>query len=129
MNKLFAYLSYRNVDGGITWLEALGFETTMRQRRDGGATIHAELRLGEALVMVAPADEPYETPRLIGRSTGHGLYLLVDDVPALHGAALQAGGSSVFAPERTEWGTERARVLDPEGYEWSFGTYEPGDSW
>ena len=45
------------------------------------------------------------------------------------GRHLQAGGSSVFAPDKTEWGTERARVLDPEGYEWSFGTYEPGGSW
>ena len=65
--------------------------------------------------MVAPADESYEAPKLVGRSTGHGLYLLVDDVAALHGAVLQAGGSSVFAPEKTEWGTEwgteRARVL------------------
>jgi hypothetical protein len=63
--------------------------------------------------MVAPADEPYETPKLLGRSTGHGLYLLVDDVAALHGAALQAGGSSVFAPEKTEWGTERAHRAKP----------------
>ena len=113
----------------ITWLETLGFETTTRQQDDGGATVHAELRLGDAVVMVAPADEPYETPKLIGRSTGRGLYLLVDDVTTLHGAAPQAGGSSVFAPDKTEWGTERARVLDPEGYEWSFGTYEPGGSW
>jgi uncharacterized glyoxalase superfamily protein PhnB len=103
MSKLFAYLSYRYVDAAITWLEALGFETTTRQRDDRGATVHAELRLGDAVVMVAPVHEPYETPKLIGRSTGHGLYLLVDDVAALHGAALQAGGSSVFAPEKTEW--------------------------
>jgi uncharacterized glyoxalase superfamily protein PhnB len=129
MSKLFAYLSYRNVDSGIAWLEALGFGTTTRQQYDGGATLHAELRLGDAVVMVAPVDEPYDTPKLIGRSTGHGLYLLVDDVAALHRAALQAGGSSVFPPEKTEWGTERARVLDPEGHEWSFGTYEPGGSW
>ena len=33
--------------------------------------------------MVAPADEPCEMPKLIGRSTGHGLYLLADDVTAL----------------------------------------------
>ena len=129
MSKLFAYLSYRDVDAAITWLEGLGFETTTRQQDDGGVTVHAELGLGDAVVMVAPVDEPYETPKLIGRSTGHGLYLLVDDVAALHLAAMQAGGSSVFAPEKTEWGTERARVLDPEGYEWSFGTYEPGGSW
>ncbi|HEX5893306.1 MAG TPA: hypothetical protein VFY33_00615 [Solirubrobacterales bacterium] len=31
MSKLFAYLSYRDVDWAITWLEALGFETTTRQ--------------------------------------------------------------------------------------------------
>lgn len=129
MSKLFGYLSYRDVEVAITWLETLGFETTTRQQDDGGATVHAELRLGDAVVMVAPADEPYETPKLIGRSTGRGLYLLVDDVTTLHGAAVQAGGSSVFAPDKTEWGTERARVLDPEGYEWSFGTYEPGGSW
>jgi uncharacterized glyoxalase superfamily protein PhnB len=129
MSMLFAYLSYRDIDAAITWLEALGFETATRQRGDDQAVIHAELRLGDAAVMVAPADEAYEIPKLIGRSTGHGLYLQVDDVPALHAAALEAGGRDVVAPERTEWGTERARVLDPEGYEWSFGTYVPGRSW
>ena len=83
MSKLFAYLSYRDVEVAITGLEALGFETTTRQQDDGGATVHAEIRLGDAVVMVAPADEPYEMPKLIGRSTGHGLYLLADDVTAL----------------------------------------------
>jgi uncharacterized glyoxalase superfamily protein PhnB len=39
-----------------------------------------------------------------------------------------AGATSVFEPEETEWETKRARVLDPEGYEWSFGTYQPGQS-
>ena len=127
MHRLFAYLSYRDVDSAITWLEGLGFAVTTRQRDDAGRTVHAELRMGEAVVMVAHADEGYETHRVIGRSTGHGLYLLVEDVADLHGRATRGGGTSVFGPERTEWGTERARVLDPEGYEWSFGTYEPGN--
>ncbi len=125
MSRLFAYLSYRNVNTAIDWLEALGFETTARQQHDG-TTVHAELRRGDAVVMVAPADEPYEMPGLINRSTGRGIYLTVEDVTSLHDAAVRAGGHSVFEPEATEWGTERARVLDPEGYEWSFGTYEPG---
>ena len=38
MSKLFAYQSYREVDAAITWLEALGFEATTRQRDGGGAT-------------------------------------------------------------------------------------------
>ncbi len=45
----------------------------------------------------------------------------------MYSAAIEAGATtSVFEPEPTEWGTERPRVLDPEGYEWSFGNYRPG---
>jgi uncharacterized glyoxalase superfamily protein PhnB len=128
MGKLFAYLSYRDVEPALAWLGALGFETTTSQE-DKGNVVHAELRLGDAVVMAAPANESYEIPPLIGRSTGAGLYLTVDDVSAAHAAAVAAGGSSVFEPETTEWGTVRARVLDPEGYEWSFGEYEPGGEW
>ncbi|HMN86268.1 MAG TPA: hypothetical protein PKA74_09815 [Bauldia sp.] len=40
--------------------------------------------------------------------------------------AIATGARSVFAPESTEWGSRRARILDLEGREWSFGTYEPG---
>jgi uncharacterized glyoxalase superfamily protein PhnB len=129
MADLFAYLSYRDAAAGIAWLEALGFETTTRQDGEDGAVAHAELRRGEAVVMLATADGPYEIPPLHGRSTGGGIYLLADEVEALHDAAVAAGGTSVFATEQTEWGTKRARVLDPEGYEWSFGSYEPGGSW
>jgi uncharacterized glyoxalase superfamily protein PhnB len=128
MAKLFAYLSYRDAGAAIAWLEAIGFTVAARQDGDTGVA-HAELTLGDAAVMLATADEDYEVPALKGRSTGHGLYLLVEDVPAAHRAAVQAGGRSVLEPEQTEWGTERARVLDPQGYEWSFGTYEPGGSW
>ena len=31
-----------------------------------------------------------------------------------------------YPPKDSEWGTRRCRVLDPEGYEWSFGSYRPG---
>jgi uncharacterized glyoxalase superfamily protein PhnB len=127
--KLFAYLSYEDVEEAITWLGALGFKTTTEQRDDDGRVIHTELKRDEAVLMIAPVDQPYGRLELIGRSTGHGLYLLVEDVKAAHRAALEAGARSVFEPEETEWGTERSRVLDPGGYEWSFGTYEPGGSW
>jgi uncharacterized glyoxalase superfamily protein PhnB len=128
MATLFAYLSYRDAPAAIGWMQALGFEATTRQDGDDGSVQHAELKRGEAAVMVASADADYQVPPLRGRSTGAGLYLLTDEVPALHDAAVEAGGTTVFRPERTEWGTERARVLDSEGYEWSFGSYEPGQS-
>jgi uncharacterized glyoxalase superfamily protein PhnB len=79
--------------------------------------------------MLANADADYTVPPRVGGSTGRGLYLHVDDVIATFTAAVDAGATEVLAPETTEWGTERARVLDPEGHEWSFGTYKPGGSW
>jgi uncharacterized glyoxalase superfamily protein PhnB len=129
MTSLFGYLSYRDAQAAIDWLKAIGFELTARQPGDGGTVLHAELRLSDAVVMLATADADYAVPPLLGRSTGNGLYLRVEDVGAIYAAAIDAGATSVFEPEATEWGSERARVLDPEGHEWSFGTYEPGRSW
>jgi uncharacterized glyoxalase superfamily protein PhnB len=129
MASLFAYLSYRDAPPAIDWLEAIGFRIVTRQPGDDGGVLHAELSLGDAVVMLASADADYIVPPRVGRSTGGGLYLLVEDVRAIFRAAVDAGATGVLAPETTEWGTERARVLDPEGHEWSFGTYEPGHSW
>lgn len=129
MTALFGYLSYRNAHAAIAWLEAIGFQITTRQAGDDGTVLHAELNRNDAVVMLATADADYAVPPLIGRSTGNGLYLLVDDVEAIYAAAIQAGATSVFEPEATAWGSRRARVLDPEGHEWSFGSYEPGRSW
>ncbi|RBY78979.1 bleomycin resistance protein [Geodermatophilus sp. TF02-6] len=127
--RLFAYLSYADAPAALRWLEAVGFAVVRRQDGPDGAVQHAEVRLGDVVVMVASDDAAYTRPALVGRSTGQGLYLLVDDVDGVHARALAAGGTEVFAPEDTEWGTRRARVLDPGGTEWSFGTYEPGASW
>ena len=78
---------------------------------------------------MASNDAAYVGPPLMGRPTGQGLYLLVEEVDRFHALAVDAGGRSVFPPEDTEWGTRRGRVLDPEGVEWSFGTYEPAVAW
>ncbi|MFD8207026.1 VOC family protein [Streptomyces sp. NPDC059695] len=123
---LHAYLSYSDAPAGISWLEALGFVTLARQEAENGRVLHAELRMGHAVVMVASADADYDVPALKGWSTGAGIYLSTPDVASLHERAVRAGGRSVFPPEETEWGSTRARVLDPEGHEWSFGTYAPG---
>lgn len=126
---LVAYLGYADAPAAIDWLQALGFEAVTRQD-DDGRVAHAELRLGDAVVMVASDDEGAPPPpSLVGRSTGAGLYLRTDDVDDLHARAVRAGGREVFPPEETEWGSRRARVLDPGGREWSFGSYEPGRGW
>ena len=67
-------------------------------------------------------DDPSRTP------AAHGVYVVVEDVDAHHERAVAAGAEIVYPPEATEWGTRRYRALDPEGYEWSFGSYVPGST-
>lgn len=125
--RLYSYLSYKDAPAALSWLEHVGFTVVRRHDTATGAVVHAEVRLGDAVIMVSSADADYDRPAVIRRSTGSGLYLLVDDVDDFYQRALSAGGRTLIAPEATEWGGRRARVLDREGQEWTAGTYAPGD--
>ncbi|AXJ09475.1 VOC family protein [Arthrobacter sp. PM3] len=124
--RLYVYLSYADAPAALEWLQEVGFEIVRRQDGPNDTVVHAEARMGEAVVMLASSDAGYQRPPLVGQSTGQGLYLLVGDVDDFHRRAVAAGGISVIEPEDTEWGSRRSRVLDPQGQEWSAGTYQPG---
>jgi uncharacterized glyoxalase superfamily protein PhnB len=122
--RLFAYLSYRDAPAALAWLRGCGFEIVRRIDGEDGRVLHAEARLDDAVVIVASNDEE-EHAVLVRRSTGHGIYLMVNDVDGLYERAVAGGATPEVAPEYTEWMTRHARVLDLEGIEWTFGSYEP----
>jgi uncharacterized glyoxalase superfamily protein PhnB len=120
------YLSYRDANAAIGFLErAFGYEVTLRWDDSAGAVQHAEVRAGDGVVMLGTAEHP--EPPLAGQSIGRGIYVVVDAVDEHFARAEAAGATVVYPPEDTEWGTRRYRVLDLEGYEWSFGSYRPGE--
>ncbi|GAA1447805.1 VOC family protein [Leifsonia poae] len=128
MADLAIYLSYPEPAPVIDWLQILGFRIVVRNE-EGGRVNHCEMRRGDAVVMLAVDDAQYTRPPLLGASTGVGAYLVVEpmEVDELYAAAVARGGQGVFAPEETAWGARRARVLDPGGREWTFGSYRPGE--
>ena len=118
------YLGYRDAKAAIDFLErAFGFEKVGGYEDDNGIVQHAELRCGNGFIMMGT--DPEARPP----SSGHGVYVVVDDVDAHHARAVEAGAEVVWAPEDTPFGTRRWRGKDPEGNEWSFGSYAPGSSW
>ena len=127
---LHAYFGYHDAPAAIVWLErAFGFETTMSFPDDDGGIAHAELRLGDAAIVVFSDRDGYERPPRKGDTVGFGAYLSVAgeaEVDAVHARALDAGATGIWEPGGTEWGNYRCRVLDPEGFEWTFGTHRPG---
>lgn len=115
--------SYDDAGGAVRWLEStLGFERVMVQAgEDGRAVAHAELRRGDAWVMLGsrrPEDHVY---------AGDVPYLVVDDLDAALEQARAAGAEVVDGP-RTELYGRFFAVRDPEGRVWSVGDYRPSAS-
>jgi uncharacterized glyoxalase superfamily protein PhnB len=127
---LHAYIGYRDAQAALDWLgRVFGFETSMSFPDDDGGIMHAEARLGDAAITVFTDREGFERPARKGDTAGLGLYLAADDradVDAAHARAVKAGATVIWAPEDTEWGNYRCRVVDPEGVEWTVGTHRPG---
>jgi uncharacterized glyoxalase superfamily protein PhnB len=114
----------------------LGFDELVAWPDDAGGIAHAELRLGDAVVLVQTDHVGYRKPEVTDRCVGAGTVLTLADaaaVDAAHARAVAAGMTSLVAPEDTAWGNHRAELVDLEGYQWSICTYLPGqppsDDW
>jgi len=129
----YSYFGYVDAPAALAWLEeAFGFETVRRWDDPSGVLAHAELRLDDAVIILfADAGQGYDRMRpKADDACGHGTYLTVpsqEALDAMWARAMAAGATPVYKPETSEWGNYRCRVRDPEGYEWTFGTYRPGE--
>ena len=116
---LIPYFGYVDAKAAMDFLgRAFGFETIQSFDGPDGRLMHGEMRCGSAIVMLGTVDAPVA-------AQSPGLYLVVADVDAHFDRASAAGAEIVYPPEDTEFGTRRYRTRDPEGHEWSFGTYQP----
>lgn len=126
--QLTAFICYRDPERAVRWIsEVLGFRV-VRSFGDGGRLFHVEMRRGRAVVCVQHDDRGYHVPAPKGDCVGAGLYVVVDaaEIGPIHSRALDAGTTVLVAPETTVWGNFRTELLDPEGRQWSIGTYSPG---
>jgi uncharacterized glyoxalase superfamily protein PhnB len=130
---LSVFTLYRDPAAAAQWLvDAFGFEVTSQFGVEDGRVDHAELRLGEAVVIVQAAADGQGASPVVERSTSRAPVLCLDDetaVDRLFQRASAAGAVTVRAPETTAWGNHRFEVLDLEGHQWSVGSYRPGQAW
>ena len=125
---IFPTLRYRDAPAAIEWLgRAFGFEPRMVVDGEAGAVAHAELVLGDSMIMLGsvrpPDDSAYSAVAPPPGSAS--LYVVVDDVDGTHARAVAAGAEVVRAPEDTAYGAREFTARDPEGNVWSVGNYQP----
>ena len=120
---IFPALRYRDARAAIDWLgRAFGFEPRMVVDGENGAVAHAELILGDAMIMLGSVrdGDGYSPP-----PGGGAAYIVVADPDAHHERARAAGAEIVRELADTDYGSREYSARDPEGNHWSFGTYQP----
>jgi PhnB protein len=110
----------------IDWYKkALGAEEHMRSPGPDGAIMHAELKIGDSLVMLHDAMMGGKGPKALGGSPS-SLWLYVPDCDAVFKRAVGAGAQVPQGPmgqvSDQFWGDRCGMVNDPYGYSWTIAT-------
>lgn len=119
--RLAPYLCVDGAEEAIAfYTRVLGASERMRLPMPGGKLGHAELELGEALIMLS--DEAPEMgivgPRSIG-GTPVTLNLYVEDVDAVFAKAVEAGAKETRPVEDHFYGDRAGQFEDPFGHRWN----------
>jgi len=127
MEKVFIPQGYQQVMPYILVKGAEQFQAFMRDvfnarekmihRRDNGEIQHAEVFIGESVIMFANASEDW--PPLTA-----GLYVHVADADDTYQKALRQGATSIQEPSDKDYGRS-CGVLDPFGNTWWITTTRP----
>ena len=106
------YICVADADVELEFLKTVFGATEVEcRRRPDGAIMHAELRVGDSLVMLGQSNDRY-APK-----TG-AFYLWVPHVDLVYAKALAAGATSESTPEDKPYGHRNAGVIDRNGVTW-----------
>ena len=119
---------YLIVDGAGAAIDfytsVLGATERMRMPAPGDKVGHAELQVGESVIMLA--DEAPEVDARAPRSVGGtpvSLLVYVEDVDATFERAVQAGAEALRPPEDRFYGDRTGSFQDPFGHRWDVATH------
>lgn len=117
------YLAVPGADGLLDFVKrAFGAEELLRAPM-GGGSLHAEVRIGDSMVMIGGAGPDWQGP-----ATPAAIHLYVPDADAAHARAVAAGGTQVAPPEDKPYGERSSHLRDAWGNQWFIGAPLKGPS-
>ena len=104
--------------------KAFGAEELYRLPGPDGSIVHAEMRIGDSIVMLGEEAPRMgaKSPRTLGGS-GSSILIYVKDADAAFSRAVAAGAKEKKPLEDMFWGDRYGMVTDPFGHEWAIATH------
>ena len=118
------YLVVDDANAAIKFYErAFGATEKIRMPRGNGVG-HAELQIGDSVVMLADEfpDMGHLGPKSRGGPTS-SILLYVEDVDTAFNKAINAGAIQQRALENQFWGDRMGTLQDPFGHQWSLASH------
>jgi uncharacterized glyoxalase superfamily protein PhnB len=121
-------LSVRGAAQAIDFYKkAFGAQERMRfPGPDGKTVMHAELKIGDSIVMLGdeqPDKGGCRSPQSLA-GTSVTLFFYVQDVDKAFDQAVAAGAKSMMPVADMFWGDRMGKVADPFGHEWMIATHK-----
>ena len=135
-SNIIPCLRYRDASAMIDWLRRVfGFEKQLVVPMEDGAIAHAQLRLGNGMIMLGSVLK-HETefgklmkqPDEIGGAETQSAYIVVPDADAVLARAVAAGATVSIPIKDEDYGGRGVTFRDPEGHIWNVGTYDPWET-
>ncbi|WTW92114.1 VOC family protein [Streptomycetaceae bacterium NBC_01309] len=119
---------YLCVDGAAAALDfyvaVLGATERARMPAPGGKIGHAELQLGNSVIMLADEypDMGFRGPKAVG-GTPVTMHVYVEDVDAVFASALAKGATELQAVKDEFYGDRTGQFEDPFGHRWNVSSH------
>jgi uncharacterized glyoxalase superfamily protein PhnB len=102
---------------------AFGAKERLRMPGPDGRIMHAEISIGNSIVMLGEEMMGSKSAETLGASP-IGFYVYVEDVDAAFKKAVSAGAKETMPIEDMFWGDRVGQVQDPYGYKWMVATHK-----
>lgn len=119
------YMTVRDCVAAIDFYRrAFGAEKTMQLDMPDGKIAHAEIRIGDSIVMMTEENEAWgnKSPQALGGSPMF-LMIYVPDVDASFRKAIAAGATEVQPVKDQFYGDRSGTLKDPYGFQWTLSTH------
>lgn len=124
-------LRYKNARAAVDWLKsAFRFEEHLVVPGDGDKIVHAQLTLGNGMIMLgSSSDDDFgrlqKPPSSLVGPVFQSPYIVIADIDEHYEHAVAAGASIAMPLRAEDYGGKSYSCWDLEGHLWNFGSYDP----